>query len=100
MIQYGHQIRVFYLRLDLIIQELLLEFGQGVVGAVIVQIQRIQNIPAKDLPTKKVKNSVFHWSNKRKSMAVHASGPKECFGAGCVTEQRKGWDYFNPINVF
>lgn len=40
---FGH-----YLRLDFIVQELLLEFSQGVVGAVVVQIQGVQHIPGRN----------------------------------------------------
>lgn len=37
----------YYLGLYFVVQELLLEFGQGVVSAVIVQVQRVQHIPGK-----------------------------------------------------
>lgn len=47
-IQYMPNICIYYLSLYFIIEELLLEFGQGVVCAVIVQVQRIQNIPGGD----------------------------------------------------
>lgn len=38
---------LYYLGLYFVVQELLLEFGQGVVGAVIVQVQRVQHIPGR-----------------------------------------------------
>lgn len=37
-----------YLSLYFVIQELLIEFGQGVVGAVVVQIQGVQHVPGRD----------------------------------------------------
>lgn len=44
IILYIHQI-FYYLSLYFIIEELLLEFGQGVVCTVVVQVQGIQHIP-------------------------------------------------------
>lgn len=38
-----------HLRLDFIVKKLLVELGEGVVGAVIVQVQRVQDIPAEGL---------------------------------------------------
>lgn len=39
---------LYYLGLYFVVQELLLEFGQGVVSAVIVQVQRVQHIPEEE----------------------------------------------------
>lgn len=37
----------YHLGLYFVVQELLLEFGQGVVSAVVVQVQGVQHIPGR-----------------------------------------------------
>lgn len=42
-------ILVFYLSLNLIVKELLLKLGEGVVATVIIQVQRIEHIPEEEI---------------------------------------------------
>lgn len=61
-----------HLGLDLVVEELLVEPGERVVGAVIVQVQGVEHVPAEDtavtssLPPPQKLHSAFHLSRKEK----------------------------------